>query len=530
MSEPTSRATTIGERVSALAAEHPHRPAVVHVAPDGTETALSWQDLDHRSDSAAHHLMDHGVTSASLVAISLPGGLDHVVTAMAVWKLGATVLPLPDESTDRETAALLETAQAGYVVTRRTRSALWPTATPESAGPVAVLSPSELRRPGTRTGPPPCTGTPLSAHTTGGSTGLPKVVVRDKAWTYRPEDLPSRGDLSLGLSLGQRHLVMLPLHHTGFTKLHHGLALDHTVILLERFIPHLVPRLIQKHRVNYFATVPSMMGWILKVPDLDSYDLTSVTAVHHGAAPCPERIKRAWLDLLGPRAVYEGYSSQERIGAVWIRGDEWLARPGSVGRAAPDEVRIVTADGRTAGPGEVGEVHFKMPVTRQPRYLGPSERLPERDGWLSMRDMGRLDEDGYLYLVGRRGDFINVGGFKVYPAEVEEALLQCPGVHDAAVVGREHPLLGQAVHALVVPSTPARPPDPLDLSIRCRRLLSAAKVPLTYEFVDSVCRNEAGKIRRGTLAERPDTDEGGRTPPGSEDLARRLDFRSSERP
>lgn len=477
---------TIGQRVGQLATQHADAPAVVVVAPDGQETVLTWEKLETATNIAARLLADRGVSEADVVAVSLPTGLDHVVATIAAWKLGAVVLPLDPTASEQETAALLHAAGAGLVVGLRP----------------GTLHPTHLRSSEVSSEPLPRRGTPRSAHATGGSTGRPRIVLRNKPWVYSTAEIPSEEDRALGLDIGQVQLAMLPLHHTSFTKLHHGLVLDHMVILLLRFVPALVPRLIEKHRVNYLPIVPTMMRWILDVPNLSNFDLSSVTTVHHGAAACPQWVKRAWLELLGPEKVLEGYSSQERVGAVWIRGDEWLKHPGSVGRPVGCEVRILAEDGSWAAPGRVGEVFLRVPSIGQPSYLGQGQPLPERDGFLSLGDAGYLDNEGYLYLVGRRSEMINVGGVKVYPAEVEHVLSSHPAIFDAAVTGRQHADLGQSVHAMIVLRDPKRPPLVAELDEHCRRQLSLSKVPLSYEFVPRIPRTAADKLRRSALMAR----------------------------
>ena len=325
-------------------------------------------------------------------------------------------------------------------------------------------------------------------------------MLRDKPWTYPVSGLPSAEDRALGMEIGQVQLVMLPLHHTGFTKLHHGLALDHTIVLMSRFDAELALRLIERHRVAYFPTVPTMMRRILDVPGVESFDLTSVKAVHHGSTSCPPDVKRAWLRLFGPETTFEGYSSQERIGAVWIRGDDWLEHPGSVGRPSICDVRIRADGGGAAAVGEVGEIYFRAPFTKQPVYLGAGDELPEWDGYLSMRDMGSLDARGYLHVVGRRTEVIDVAGAKVYPTEVEHVLMRMSSVRDAVVVGRPHDVSGQAVHALVEPADPDTPPSEAELDEHCRTWLEGPKVPASYAVVDKVPRADTDKIRRSALA------------------------------
>jgi bile acid-coenzyme A ligase len=220
-----------------------------------------------------------------------------------------------------------------------------------------------------------------------------------------------------------------------------------------------------------------------------------VTTVHQSSAACPEPVKRAWMDVFGPHTLYEGYSSQERIGAVWIRGDQWLKHPGSVGRPTL-QIRIISETGADLPARAVGKVYMRGPSSRQPTYVGQGPPLPELDGFFSLNDLGFLDEEGYLYIVGRDGDMINVGGIKVYPVEVENVLYAHPQVAEAVVVGKPDDNLGQSVHAIVVPADRLNPPDPADLASYCRIALSPAKVPRSYEFRSGIQLTTAGKIQR----------------------------------
>lgn len=485
------KAVPIGIRIGVLAGRHPESPAVISVARDGTEQVLTWSMLERRSNVAARLLARQGVDGRSLVALLLPAGLNHVIATVAVWKLGGVVLSLDPDATDTEIAALLETARPAFVVSD--------SATDAFQG-VHVIRPDQLRSEAASADPLPDQGIPRSAHATGGSTGRPRIILRDSAWMYGREVTASARELSTGVRVGQTQLVMLPLHHGGFTKLYNGLALDHKIVLMERFAPKLAAELIVRHRVAYFVTVPVWMRRLLAVPGFDAMDLSSVTTVHQSAAGCPDDLKLAWFKAFPPETLHEGYGGQERIGTVWIRGDEWLRHRGSVGRPDGCRVRIYLDDGELAAAGETGEIFLKTRGAGQPTYFGPGPRLPERDGYLSLGDAGFLDDDGYLHVVGRRAEMINVGGVKVYPAEVEHVLLGHEGVADAAVVHRDHAYLGQAVHAVVVPVQENRPPTPLDLSDHCRGRLSAAKVPVSYEFVSQLGYSDAGKLRRQALS------------------------------
>jgi bile acid-coenzyme A ligase len=491
MTSDQAGTVTIGQRISELARLHPSKPAIIAVTPRRSEITLTWADLDRDSNMMARALAQRGIAEGSLVAITLPNDLEHVRSTIAAWKLGATVLPLDPQLTEHEWRQLIEHAHPGLVI----------------GGRPDAVTPASLRTADVSADPLPSTAGPRSVHCTGGSTGRPRIIVREKPWAYRRDELPSEGDRQIGLDVGQVQLSMVSLHHAGFTKLYHGLVLDHTIVLLTRFVPAEVLRLIEEYRVNYFVVVPAQMRFILESRALTSTDVSSITTVHQSSAACPEPVKRAWMEAFGPETLYEGYSSQERIGAVWIRGDEWLEHPGSVGRSTFTEFRIITETGADAPVGTVGTVYMRSPFSRQPTYVGEGPPLPEMDGFYSLDDLGFLDEEGYLHLVGRDNDMINVGGIKVYPTEVENVLHAHPEVAEAVVVSRPDDNLGQSVHAIIVPADWRNPPDPDDLAAYCRTALSPAKRPRSYEFRSIIQRNTAGKIQRthlsSTLLRRP---------------------------
>jgi len=477
----TTRLVTYGERIGQLAAEHPAKVAVRQVAPNGTTVALTWDELERRTNVAARGLADHGVTAASTVAIGLPPGLDHVIATIAAWKCAALVVPFDPTASPAERAALAA-ALGGHVSI--------------GTGTWATIRPGWWQESTHSDAPMAVEGLPRAASLTGGTTGLPRVILRPRPWAYEDGAWLASHERGQGMRLGQIQLVALPLYHTGFHAIYQGLALDHEIIVMTRFVPSLFPKLVAEYRVSHVRLVAALMRMILDVPDLANHDLSSIESVHHGAGPCPEPVKRAWLDLLGPDRVYEVYASQERIGRTEIRGDEWLQRPGSVGRPAGCDIRILDADGQPLPAGQVGEVYLGSPTAKQPEYIGGGPLLAERDGFFSVGDLGYLDADGYLYLVDRKSNVINVGGTNVYAAEVEAALLEHPEVADAVVTGRPHDYLGQTVHALVVPVGSV---DSAVLDAHCRGRLSTAKVPMSYELVAEIPRRSSGKVRRSDL-------------------------------
>jgi bile acid-coenzyme A ligase len=247
---------------------------------------------------------------------------------------------------------------------------------------------------------------------------------------------------------------------------------------------------------------PIIMRRIILLPGIQGRDLSSIQAIQSSAAPCPEWLKRAWIDLIGAEKVHEVYGSTEGIGATMIRGDEWLEHPGSVGRPVSCELRILDEEGNDLPAGEVGEIFMRPLAEGGPtyRYIGAPAAKATPDGFASIGDLGWLDDDGYLYIADRRTDMIVSGGANVYPAEVEAALSEHPALADCAVVGQPDEEWGRRVHAIIQPHDPDNPPSVAELDRHCRERIASYKVPKTWEFVHELPRNEAGKIRRSALA------------------------------
>ncbi|HEX8472959.1 MAG TPA: AMP-binding protein [Pyrinomonadaceae bacterium] len=478
MVAPDQETVHIGDRVGEIAASNPQHVALRFVGRRGDEQVVTYHELESQANACARALERHGVTERNVVGLVLGRCPEHLTVTLGAWKLGATVVPLnPASSPDelRQVASLPGVVLVG--------------STPNAAIPLAPLI-----TPGDGS-PMPGRGLPRAGAMTGGTTGQPRIILHERSWRIPRSALGGSDAAASGQRIGQVQLVVLPLHHAGFSALYYGLALKHSIVLLEEFTGALFFDAIERHRVNYVRLVPSYMRLALDAPQAATADLSSLEALSHGAAKCPQGVKRRWIELLGPERVYEEYSSMERLGRTrWItmiRGDEWLRHPGSVGRPQNCEVRIVGDNGQPLPAGEIGLVFVRAPGARQPTYLGDGQPLPEMEDFRSVGDLGYLDADGYLYLIGRSGEVINTGGRKVRAGEVEDVLLRHPAVADAAVVGVPHEYLGSALHAIVVPGSAVTPEE---LEAHCRAHLDLARVPLSYELRGDLGRSESGKL------------------------------------
>jgi bile acid-coenzyme A ligase len=473
----------IGATLSRLAAEDPDRPAVTC---DGR--TLTRGQLEAVTNRLARAYAELGVAQGDYVTIALPNSIEWVQAVAATWKLGAVPQPLSARLPDAEYAGLLDLVPRALLVGRADPRGVV-ASVPGDFSPRADLSDAAL---------PEAVSPTLKSMASGGSTGRPKLIEAGG-------DSRFQGDLvaaMMGNLPTDTQLVSVPLsHNTGFTSATIALATGQHLVLMPRFDPESFLRLITEHRVNYLATVPTIMQRLLPVyrAEPDSFDLSSVRRWWHLAAPCPPTVKEAWIEILGPEAVWELYGGTELQALTFISGTEWLTHRGSVGRVVSGEMKVLDDDGADCPPGVVGEIYMRPRPGSQPtyRYIGSTAKSrPDALGaWDSLGDLGWFDDEGYLYLADRRVDMFTVGGRNVYPAEIENALSEHPAVLSCLVVGVPHTDLGQVPHALVHASAEHDLDDKAVAAFVAERL-SDYKVPRSVEFVDTPLRDDAGKARR----------------------------------
>ncbi|MFY0405468.1 AMP-binding protein [Solicola sp. PLA-1-18] len=454
---------SIGRAVSLQAARDPDAVAV-----RCGDDVLTRVELDRWSNRLARAWGREGVGQDDLVTVSLPNGVDVVVACVAVWKLGATPQPLSPRTDADERRAVLDLARPALVVDETV-----PTCDDEDDG----LLPDRA-------------ATSWKAPTSSGSTGRPKIVLAAAPATVDPD-----GPIAAFVPHEAVQLVAGPLTHAApFVYAMRGLTAGHELVVMPRFDAAEWLDLVQRHRVTWGLLAPATMHrvWRLGPEVRDAHDVSSLEAVLHLGAPCAAWLKRAWIDWLGPERVVEVYAGTESQGLTTIRGDEWLAHPGSVGRAVGgSRFRVVRPDGTACDPGESGEVLMRRDHGTY-AYLGAEPVV--RDGWHTLGDAGHLDADGYLYLADRLADVLVVGGTPVSPAEVEAVLEEHPAVRSAVVTSREDRDGRLTLHAVV--DAPGARPTEADLDAWTRPRLGDAQRPRSYAWVDDVLRDDGGKVRR----------------------------------
>lgn len=272
-----------------------------------------------------------------------------------------------------------------------------------------------------------------------------------------------------------------------------------TVVLVRRFNPKSMLEAITSYRVSFLAAVPTMYQMMLTLLPDDQYNLSSLRVCHSGAAPMHVAVFEQVEALFGA-PVQEGYGQSEASSIMTSNPIAGVRKPGSIGKPLPGlTVEVVDEAGEVVAPGEIGELRLKGNTVMMGYWNNPEATVRTiRDEWLYTSDMGYQDEDGYLFLSGRRDDLINVGGAKVYPQEVEEVLYRHPAVQSCAVKAEESDLYFQTVCAYVVPNSQI-PVSTSELQQHCRSMLAEYKVPKAVYIVSEIPKGATGKILRHML-------------------------------
>jgi fatty-acyl-CoA synthase len=499
-----------------FAAKEPDRPAVIM----GTAgTVVTYAELEARSNRVAWLARRYGLRPGDGLAMIAENRPELLEVAWGAQRSGLQFTAVNWHLTADE---------AGYVVTDCAASIVVVSAAlAELAGRIGPMLAPGVRRlmiggtiPGwdsfeDAVGALPATPIPGECEGdimlySSGTTGRPKGIRRPVSGAPLGEGPNVVGRWLrelLGMAEGDVYLSPAPLYHAAplvWTMSSHRNGA--TVVVMERFGAEQALALIERYRVTHSQWVPTMFVRLLKLPSSvrAAYDLSSQRWAVHAAAPCPVPVKQAMIDWWGP-ILFEYYSMTEGFGAAAIFADEWLRKPGSVGRPLVGDPHVVGPDGTELAPGQAGVIYFEGGAASEYHGdAGKTAAATNERGWRTVGDMGYLDADGYLYLTDRASNLIISGGVNIYPQEIENVLTLHPDVLDAAVLGVADPEMGEQVKAVVqLPDTAPGDQELADrLDAYCREHLAGFKCPQSYEFTASELRTPAGKIRREPLRSR----------------------------
>lgn len=508
-----ARSQSLGDLLRRSAARLPEKTALVW-----RDRRESFAELDAAVNRVAHSLSDRGVGRGDRVALYSHNCRDFVLLYFALARLGAISVPINFMLTADEVAYILEHSGSVAVIAEDALAA-------EAEAAVKQLGDSEIRLLGWigLNGLPVSSGwDDVTAWENHVDSSAPTVVVGDDdpiqlMYTSGTESRPkgaimtSRGLIAQYVSTiidgrmtaDDVEVHALPLYHCA--QLHCFLTPDiylgATSILLPGPDPATVLRTIETERATKLFCPPTVWVSLLRHPDFDSYDLSSLRKGYYGASIMPVEVLHELAQRL-PGVQLANFYGQTELAplATVLAPEDQLTKPGSAGRPALNvETLVVDDDGVPVAPGVVGEIVHRSPQAML-GYWNDPEKTAEafRDGWFHSGDLGVMDADGYLSVVDRKKDMIKTGGENVASREVEEILYQHPDVSEAAVVGIAHPHWIEAVTAIIVPRTGTQPTAE-SIIAHCKEHLAGYKTPKFVTFTEALPKNPSGKILKREL-------------------------------
>jgi long-chain acyl-CoA synthetase len=492
--------------------EHPGKVAYV-MAESGEE--VTYRELVDGSRRIASVLRGRGLRHGDTVAILIENHARYMEVAWAGQRSGLRYTAISTRLTAPEVAYILGDSGAVALFSSARMAETARAALAEAPGVHSAFS-VDPGVDGLEDLAALAAGAPAEAHPddaegvdllySSGTTGRPKGVVAELPLTPlgSPQPIAALLQGNWGFGPDTIYLSPAPLYHAAPLRFNMTVhRFGGTCVVMERFDPLHALELIERHRITHVQMVPTMFIRMLKLPEAERrrFDLSSLQAVIHAAAPCPVPVKEAMIDWFGP-VIHEYYSSTEGDLFTVISSEEAQRKPGSVGRPVLGSPHILDDDGNELPPGEAGTIWSEGGLAFE--YLNDAEKTAgarNDRGWTTIGDIGYLDDDGYLHLTDRKADMIIAGGVNIYPQEAESVLVTHPAVADAAVFGIPHPDLGEQVHAVVQPMEPdAAGPDLADeLLAFCSSQLARYKCPRAIDFRAELPRHATGKLYKRLL-------------------------------
>ncbi len=488
---------------------------------DGTRIAYQMQSsgetvtyaaLHESANQGAHLFRDLGLTPGSGIAILLPNHVEFLKITWAAQRSGLYYTPISILFQAAEIEYILQNSDASLLITETSQLDKFdPDHVPGLK--IFLVDGPDQKYPSwqeTRANYPitpiddECEGAEMIYSS--GTTGQPKGV-------QFPLSFAPLGTVSAlyetrvklhQVDQSTRYLSTAPMYHSA--PLRYNMMVTRQggcAYILEKFDPETALSMIEQYKITHSQWVPTMFVRLLKLPTAvrSAYDLSSLKFAIHAAAPCPIDIKQQMIDWFGP-ILYEYYSGTEANGSTAITSEEWLAHPGSVGRAIHGEIHILDDDGKPLPVGEIGTVYFARGSSFS-YYKDPEKTAlaHNEQGWSTLGDIGYLDEEGFLYLKDRKSFMIISGGVNIYPQETENVLINHPLVADVAVFGVPNAEFGEEVKAVVELLAPTQGNEQLAETLIdfCRASISHVKCPKSIDFVTSLPRHPTGKLYKRKL-------------------------------
>ena len=492
---------------------HPGKAAII-IAETGE--AISYAAMDNASNRAAQLFRKYGLGHDDVVAFMLENTPHYFELAWGAQRAGLRYVCISARLTQDETDYILENSGAKLLIV----SASLAPAAQQLTTVIARFSlggaisgwakiEDELAAMPTERIADERAGVDMlySSGTTGRPKGVRVPLPEDPA-IDAPGSLAMLSSTAFGINADSIYLSPAPLYHAAPLRWSMTIhRLGGTVVLMQKFDPEAALAAIELYRCNVAQFVPTHFVRMLKLPPETRlrFDLSSMTCAVHASAPCPIPVKQAMIDWWGP-VLYEYFAGSEGNGMTVVSSADWLTHKGTVGRPMTGAIHIVAEDNETTLPvGEEGSVFFESDLVFE--YHGDAEKTASSrnaKGWTTLGDVGRLDEDGFLYLTDRKSFMIISGGVNIYPQEIENHLITHPKVADVAVIGGPHEDMGEEVIAVIQPVDIADATDTFrdELIAYAREKLSGVKLPRRIDFIDVLPRHDTGKLYKRLLRDR----------------------------
>ncbi len=467
----------------------------------------TFGELNANANRIARLLRDHGLQAGDSIALVCANRAEFADVLFAAQRSGLRMTPVNWHLTAEEIAYVIDNCEA---------KALFADVNVEAAGPAAALCDRLMVKiaiggelPGflpydatlaTLDGgdiPDPVRGTTMLYSS--GTTGRPKGV-------YKPNAPVPGYDPAYDREVDV-HICTGPAYHASplAGDVRRALINGVPTVLMDRWDSELVLKLIDEKKVTRGHFVPIMFQRLLALPQevRDRYDLSSLRRATHGAAPCPPEIKRAMIEWWGP-VLFEYYAGSEGGVGFLVTSEEWLRKPGTVGRRPrPEVAKILDDEGRECPPGVAGAIYMQLETQGGFEYFKDNAKTDagRRDGYFTMGDVGYLDEDDYLFLTGRNAETIIAGGVNIYPQEIDNELIKHPAVEDSCTVGVPHDERGEEVRAVIQLKAGYEATEAVrqEILAYAAATLAKFKIPRGIDFIEVLPRSEAGKIQRNKV-------------------------------
>ncbi len=503
---------TISSIVDLNADKFPDSEAVIF-----EDARATYVQLRDRSNQRANALIDLGVNRGDHVAVLATNCMELVETFLGIWRIGAVFVPLNFRSSPEELIYLFNHSESTIIIVLDKFEETVKRITPslEKIKRILVIGrnpsrklidferkarESDIKCPSVEV----MEGDVATILYTAGTTGKPKgVVATHRNWIWACLALRLIADESEAWwTTNGKVLLSGPYFHAGgIINFLVSFFNRSPQVVLKQFNPVMALEMIAKERVNRIQGISTLYNMILRVPDIDRYDLSSIHTLGSGAETMPDETRNRLKKTFRKASIIEGYGMTESCGVITARHKQYTdLKPYSVGvTPLTIQVRVVDEGGNDVASNEIGEIIVRGPNMMKEYFKDPEKTTDAlRGDWLWTHDLGRLDEEGFLYIIERKNDMIKTGGENVYPKEVEDVLYRHPKIAEAAVFGTRDPVWGQNVAAAVVLNKGEKMQAEEVIQF-CKENLANFKKPKQVEFVDSLPRSPIGKILRNEL-------------------------------